>query len=90
MRKIDLMRQKLETAFKPVHLRIYDESLKKMEYSGERARPETYFFVDIVSDKFMEMPRSERVRLINEALSDIFRGSKHTLEIHARSPQEQS
>lgn len=88
MRKIDLMRQKLEGAFKPIQLKIYDESLKKMEYSGERARPESYFFIDIVSDKFNEMPRTERHRLVHDAISDIFRGTKHTLEIHARSPKE--
>ncbi len=88
MKKIELMRKKLEAAFEPLHLKIVDESLKHFGHMGERARPETHFFIEIVSEEFNDLSRVDRHRLINEALADLFRGGMHALEIVARSPKE--
>ena len=41
MKKIDVMRKKLEAAFTPLNLKVIDESLKHFNATGERARPET-------------------------------------------------
>ncbi len=88
MKKIEVMRNRMETAFKPMMLKIYDESAKHFGHYGERARPETHFFIDIVSEEFHDMPRLDRHRLVNDLVSDLFHEGMHGLEIHARAPGE--
>jgi len=88
MKKIQLIRKRLEAALKPKQLEIYDESAKHFGHHGERARPETHFFIEIVSEEFVDLPRLDRHRLINEAVNDLFRGGLHALEINARAPGE--
>lgn len=88
MRKIQIMRKRLETALKPKQLEIYDESNKHFGHYGERARPETHFYVEIISEEFKDKTRLDRHRMINEAVADLFRGGMHSLEINAKAPGE--
>lgn len=88
MKKIQLMRKKLETLLEPKRLEIMDESSKHFGHGGERARPESHFYIEVVSEKFIDLPRQDRYRMVSDAVSDVLRGATHELEIVARAPGE--
>ena len=88
MRTEDTIARKLTEAFAPQSLKVVDESQKHEGHAGHRPGGQTHFRVYIVSELFKDMPRLQRHRLVNEALSAELKGGVHALAIHAEAPGE--
>lgn len=88
MRKIEVIREKLEQALAPLKLKILDESSHHAGHSGAGDAVETHFRIEIVSHKFDGITRVARHRLVYAALQGAFDEGLHALEVYARAPGE--
>ena len=88
MRIHDLITRKLTETFRPVSLRIVDESHQHEGHAGHRPGGESHFRVYIVAQAFVGKSRLERHRLVNAALAAEFAAGVHALAIHASAPGE--
>jgi len=73
----------LSKALLPAYFVIDDES-------GNHQRPgvETHFTMIIVSEKFQNLTRLARHRLVNATVSDEFSTGLHALSLHLYTPEE--
>ncbi|TGZ62760.1 hypothetical protein CRM22_007255 [Opisthorchis felineus] len=76
--------KQLTEQFKPVRLRVLNESRKHHRDAGA----ETHFKITIVSSSFENCSQVQRHRLIANALSEEFQSGLVALSITARSPSE--
>ena len=76
--KID---RKLRAAFAPSVLEIIDESELHKGHAGYRAGGETHFRVTMASDRFVDLSRLARQRLVHEVLADELAGPIHALSL---------
>ena len=84
----DRIRTKLEEHFKPVLLRVENQSHLHAGHAGDDGTGETHFSVTVESDAFTGLSRVARQRLVNEALADLLSARIHALAIRARAPGE--
>jgi len=82
-----LIREKLTTAFNPLHLTIKDDSEKHAGHAGAR-EGSGHFTVIIVSAEFVEKTLIQRHRLVYSALDDLMKTAIHALSIQAKTPDE--
>lgn len=80
------IQHKLSTAFKPVHLEVWNESYMHSVPPGS----ETHFKVIVVSESFDKQSIIARHRLINQTLAEELRNGVHALSIVAKSPEQWS
>lgn len=80
--------QLLESALKPMILKVVDDSAKHAGHAGARPGGQSHFSVTIISDKFEGKPRVARHRLVYDALNPLFGEGLHALAINAKTPQE--
>ncbi|KAA3680457.1 BolA-like protein 1 [Paragonimus westermani] len=78
------IRSILTDRFKPIHLKVTNESRKHSRLTGL----ETHFKITIVSQYFEELSLMERQRLIYKALKGEFESGLHALSINAKSSKE--
>ncbi|KAF5398291.1 Stress response and cell division protein BolA [Paragonimus heterotremus] len=78
------IRSVLTDRFKPIHLKVTNESRKHSRLTGL----ETHFKITIVSQQFEELSLMERQRLIYKVLKDEFESGLHALSINAKSSKE--
>lgn len=65
------IRKKLDAAFSPIHLEIFDESYKHAGHAGAPAgSSETHLGIIIVSEYFTGMSRIERSRAVHSAIAE--------------------
>jgi len=88
MRKIDVIRERLEQALSPVQLKILDESAHHAGHSGATPEGETHFRVEIISKHFEGLSRVARHRLVYAALDGVFSEGLHAIEIYTKTPGE--
>jgi BolA family transcriptional regulator, general stress-responsive regulator len=88
MRTVDIITEKLTSAFSPQSLKVVDESHLHAGHAGSREGGQTHYRVYIVSNAFEGKSRVERHRMINTALAAELAGSVHALAIHATAPGE--
>ena len=81
-----LITQKLNQAFTPIHLDVIDESQQHAGHSGARPDGESHFRVKIVAETFRGKSRIERHRMVNAALAELLRERVHALAIQASAP----
>ena len=84
----DLIRGKLEAAFRPEQLEVNDESDKHAGHSGARDAGESHFAVMIRADAFVGVPRVQRQRRIYGVLAEELAGPVHALSVRALAPGE--
>ena len=79
-----IITDKLNQAFSPLHLEVINESNRHHVPPNS----ETHFKVVIVSELFIEQRPLARHRAVNQALADELANGVHALSINAYSPQE--
>jgi BolA family transcriptional regulator, general stress-responsive regulator len=88
VRKIDMIRQRLEDELQPLQIRILDESLHHAGHVGANPEGESHLRLEIVSRKFEGLSRVARHRLVYKALGNAFDEGLHALKIEAKAPGE--
>jgi BolA-like protein 1 len=78
------IREKLLSAFAPVHLAVLNESFMHNVPKGA----ETHFKVVVVSSQFDGAPLLQRHRMVNAALADELAGGVHALSIVGKTPAQ--
>jgi BolA protein len=76
----------LTDAFRPVELKVVDESHLHKGHAGHRPGGESHFRVTIVAEAFRGRNRVETHRMVNQALSGEFAEGMHALAINAKAP----
>ncbi|SDH68863.1 BolA protein [Vibrio xiamenensis] len=79
-----VIEQKLQAEFKPVHMNVLNESYMHNVPPGS----ESHFKVIIVSNAFEGSRLIARHRAVNQVLADELAGGVHALSIHTYTEQE--
>ena len=87
MKRIDLIRTRLNDALSPNDLDIVDESHLHIGHAGA-ASGAGHFSVTVVSDKFNNCSTLERHRMVYKAVDDLMQSEIHALSIKALTPDE--
>ena len=82
------IRAKLEAAFQPTRLAIFDDSHRHHGHAGARPGGESHFRVELVSTAFTGKSRVERQRTVYAALAEELAGPVHALQLTILSPEE--
>ena len=85
-KRIELIRECLETALNPNRLEVVDESHMHAGHSGHGGAG--HFQVHIVSEKFNGLATLARHRLVYSALENMMQTEIHALSIKAQSLDE--
>ncbi len=88
MRKIDVIRDRLEQALHPLQLKILDESAHHAGHVGANSGGESHFLLEITCKQFEGLSRVARHRLVYTALAGAFDEGLHALQIRTRAPGE--
>lgn len=83
--RIDQIRRRLEAAFEPETLEIYDESHLHIGHAGARDG-KGHFRVRIISRQFSGLPLRRRHQMVYEALDQLMETDIHALSLVADSP----
>ncbi len=86
--RVEMIREKLESAFTPDQLDIIDESHLHAGHAGAKDG-KGHFNVLIVSDQFSGQSLIKRHKMIYEAVTDLMQTDIHALSIKAKTPEEQ-
>ena len=78
------IKQKLESAFSPLHLEVINESHMHNVPEGS----ESHFKIVLVSDAFKGERLINRHRQVNKLLADELQGGVHALALHTQTPEE--
>ena len=82
MQVAEEMRARLQEAFSPEHLQVFDVSEDHRGHAGYREGGDSHFRVTIQAPAFTPMTRIERHRAIHEALGPDLVGRIHALALH--------
>ena len=82
------LRGKLEAAFRPTELVIFDESARHAGHAGAPPGGESHFRIRIVSPQFAGLSRVERQRRVYDAVSAEISGGVHALALTTMTPEE--
>ncbi len=85
--RLDLIRQRLDTALSPSELEVTDESHLHKGHAGARDG-RGHFRVRIVSGKFAGLRSLARHRLVYDAFGTLMQSDIHALTVTALTPQE--
>ena len=88
MRRTDRIRQQLEVALSPQHLKILDESAHHAGHVGGGPGGETHYRIEITCPQFTGISQVERHRMVYKALASVFSEGLHALEIYTKAPGE--
>lgn len=64
------IREKLEKELNPSHLEVVNESYLHAGHMGDDGSGQSHFRVEVASDKFDDMARVARERLVHKILAD--------------------
>lgn len=78
----------LNVAFRPVALKVQDDSARHAGHGGAAPGGETHFSVAIVSEMFTGLSRVARSRIIHSALQSEFDTGLHALSLSLSSPDD--
>lgn len=83
-----MIRQRLEAALAPLRLEVRDDSHKHRGHEGAKAGG-GHYRVLVVSDRFRDLNRIQRHRLVYQAVGEAMRADVvHALSIQALTPEE--
>ena len=80
----EIIQQKLQAAFSPMHLEVINESDNHNVPKGS----ESHFKVVLVSRAFEDESLLARHRQVNKALAEELQGGVHALALHTLSPDD--
>ncbi len=84
---VQLLEQRLRSAFNPEQLTLQDDSAAHAGHAGARAGG-GHFQVLIVSRAFVGQSLLARHRMVNQAVADLIPHVVHALSIKALTPEE--
>ena len=84
----DIIRHKLEDAFKPELIEIIDHSAAHAGHAGNQGGG--HYHVTLVSAQFENKSLVQRHQLVYQALGDMMKAEIHALSINALTPSENS
>lgn len=87
--RAERLRAALEAAFRPILLRVTDDSAQHAGHAGAAPGGQTHFSVLLVSAAFRGQSRVARARAVHAALGPEFAEGMHALALTLRSPEEQ-
>jgi len=87
MERLELIENRLRSAFAPESLRITDDSHLHAGHAGAKSGG-GHFSVAIVSRHFKNQTTVQRHRMIYDALKDLIPKEIHALSIHALATDE--
>lgn len=82
------MLRRLNSALKPSHIELTDDSEQHRGHGGYNPAGESHFTLRIESAAFAGKSRVERQRLVYAALGDLMHERVHALSIRATTPGE--
>ena len=85
--RVELLRERLQTALRPTALEIEDQSLLHAGHPGAR-EGKGHFRVKIVSESFADLRPLQRHKLVYDAVTDLMESDVHALSIEALTPSE--
>jgi BolA family transcriptional regulator, general stress-responsive regulator len=85
-RRVELIRKRLQDAFNPETLEIYDESHLHVGHAGARSG-KGHFRVRILARQFAGLPLKKRHQMVYEALDQLMETEIHALSLVADSPK---
>ena len=80
----EIIQQKLQAAFSPMHLEVINESDNHNVPKGS----ESHFKVVLVSQAFAGESLIARHRQVNKVLAEELQGGVHALALHTLSPED--
>jgi BolA protein len=86
MTAVERITRTLTEAFRPVDVKVVDESHLHKGHAGHRPGGESHFRVTIVAEAFRGKNRVEAHRMVNAALAKEFEAGLHALAIIAKAP----
>jgi BolA protein len=89
MTRADRIAATLDQEFRPLELRIVDDSTRHAGHAGARPEGQTHYSVLVVSAAFRGQSRIDRSRAVHAALAEEFAGGLHALALTLRTPEEQ-
>ncbi len=78
----------LQAELRPSLLEVEDESARHAGHAGARAGGQTHYAATIVSERFSNLTRVDRSRLVHTLLAREFETGLHALSLKLRSPSE--
>ena len=84
----EVIRGKLEEAFRPARLEIVDQSHLHLGHAGAPEGGESHFRVEITAAAFAGKNRVERQRMVYACLAEELAGPVHALSVAARAPAD--
>jgi len=85
--RISAIRERLEEALETTQLEIIDDSASHAGHEGAKSGA-GHFDVVVVSDRFQNLGKIARHRLVYEALADMMQSEIHALSISALTTDE--
>jgi BolA protein len=85
--RVTRIRARLEAAFAPETLEIVDDSQKHAGHAGA-VDGRGHFRVRIVSERFEQLDRLQRHRLVYEALGNLMQTDIHAVQVTALTPDQ--
>lgn len=83
----DRIRETLTGTFRPVSLKVVDESHLHKGHAGHRPEGESHFRVTIAAEAFRGKSRVAAHRMVYDALATEIEGGVHALAIEAKAPE---
>ncbi|MCP4933683.1 MAG: BolA family transcriptional regulator [bacterium] len=81
-----IISEKLYEAFKPLELKVKNESHHHSGHSGDDGSGESHWRIDITADVFTGKSRVERQRMVNQALAFELKNNIHALAMNVKAP----
>ena len=83
-----IIKEKLEKALAPERMELFNDSHKHAGHAGDDGSGQTHYRLIIVSERFENLGRIDRQRLVYEALKEEMSGGIHALNVKAIAPSE--
>jgi stress-induced morphogen len=87
---MDRLQTSLTDAFAPATVLVQDDSAQHAGHAGATLGGETHYSVMVVSERFADLSRVARHRLVNTAVAAEFDRGLHALALTLRTPAEQA
>ncbi len=81
-----IISEKLVASFKPLKLKVENESHHHSGHAGDDGSGESHWRIDITAEVFTGKSRVERQRMINQALAFELENSIHALAMTVKAP----
>ncbi len=85
--RVDIIRERIESALSPAQLEITDDSHLHVGHAGAQGGA-GHYSVRVISEKFAGLSRVKRHQAIYQTVNDLMPHEIHALSIEAQTPEE--